>query len=315
MKAEVNLPSRKWAIMSGVNELKLCKMADRTQHGDVAIIITLVVKDDLSWTLHVHDRCIQPLQCTVLKHFPTIATPSKLNEMLQHIDRLSVCPGHPDEHFIQMAKQKKSVKDGQTLVRVDDFGDVSLNGQLYSATLRTSTCEMLVACGKCPRCVSYRPSLRKMYNRWWKSTAASPTVHTRSDSHTNFRYLTTPQKKRRMESLRARVSSAELKVARLLKKIKASIGTKGVEVDRDLHEDLSKIMEDNTQAIHEQFPEGSFKRLFWEQQRDALNSSPRQMRWHPTMIKIGALILNCILQLLMSQCVSLDFFLYHVPVL
>ena len=54
-------------------------------------------------------------------------------------------------------------------------------------------------------------------------------------------------------------------------------------MDDDLHKDLSKIMEDNTQAIHEQFPEGSFRRLFWEQQREAVRCSPCQR--HPTMIK------------------------------
>ena len=104
-------------------------------------------------------------------------------------------------------------------------------------------------------------------------------------SHTNFRYLSTPLKKRRMDSLRVRVTSAEGKLDNLRKKIDASTSSKGITVDDDLHQDLSKIVEEQTPSIHEQFTEGSFKRLFWEQQRQALINNSRQMRWHPTMIK------------------------------
>ena len=88
-----------------------------------------------------------------------------------------------------------------------------------------------------------------------------------------------------MGSLRARVISAERKVENLKKKIEASTKIKRITVDDDLHQDLSTIMEEHTPTIHEQFPEGSFKRLFWEQQREALKCGSRQMRWHPTMIK------------------------------
>ncbi len=53
-------------------------------------------------------------------------------------------------------------------------------------------------------------------------------------------------------------------------KIEASTKSKGIVVDDDLHQDLSTIVEEQTPLIHEQYPEGSFKRLFWEQQREAL---------------------------------------------
>ena len=80
--------------------------------------------------------------------------------------------------------------------------------------------------------------------------------------------------KKGVESLRARLSSAERKIARLSKKIEAYISSDGIEVDDDLHQGLSKIMEDSTQAIHEQFQKGLFRRLFWEQQREAVQCSP-----------------------------------------
>ena len=65
-----------------------------------------------------------------------------------------------------------------------------------------------------------------------------------------------------MTSLRARVTSAERKVDSLLKKIKASNNVQGITVDDSLHQDLSEIVEEHTPSIVEQFPQGSFKRLF-----------------------------------------------------
>ena len=122
-----------------------------------------------------------------------------------------------------------------------------------------------------------------MHTWWQKNAVSSPSRHTSTNSHTNFRYLTTPQKRKRMTSLRARVTSAERKIDNLMK-IEDSTNVQGITVDDYLHEDLSQIVEEHTPSI-EQFPEGSIKWLFWEQQREALRSSSRQMRWHPTMIK------------------------------
>ncbi len=145
---------------------------------------------------------------------------------------------------------------------------------------------MLVPSGKCSRCVSYRASLRTMYSHWEKSVLSSPTKHTTSSSRTNVRYLSTPLGRKRYHSLRARITSTERKLERLVHKIEASTKSKGVVVDDDLHQDLSTIVEEQTPSIHKLYPEGSFKRLFWEQQRElVLKQNSKQMRWHPTFIK------------------------------
>ena len=72
----------------------------------------------------------------------------------------------------------------------------------------------------------------------------SPSRHTSANSRTNFRYLTTPQKMKRMRSLRAQVTATERKLDSL-KKIEASSNTQGVIVDDHL-QDLSAIVEDHT---------------------------------------------------------------------
>ena len=49
---------------------------------------------------------------------------------------------------------------------------------------------------------------------------------------------------------------------------------------------IHSIMEDNGESIHSNHKEGTFQRLFWDQQMAAAKlSDPRQMRWHPHMIR------------------------------
>ena len=59
--------------------------------------------------------------------------------------------------------------------------------------------------------------------------------------------------------MRARLDSSECQLQNLQKKIDSSVIANGVVVDTDLHQDLLSIMEEHTPAIHEEFPEGSFK--------------------------------------------------------
>ena len=45
-------------------------------------------------------------------------------------------------------------------------------------------------------------------------------------------------------------------------------------------------MESSEGEVHKAFLEGTFQRLFWDQQRQASRiSDVRQMRWHPVMIR------------------------------
>ena len=43
----------------------------------------------------------------------------------------------------------------------------------------------------------------------------------------------------------------------------------GVEVDEQIHGDLSHIMEEMTHEVEKEFPENSFERVFWNQQIQA----------------------------------------------
>ena len=85
--------------------------------------------------------------------------------------------------------------------------------------------------------------------------------------------------------LRKRIKSAESAVKYLKDKIAASTQKLGVDVDDSLHNGLEGIMLEENAAIQEKYAEGSFHRLFWDQQIKALSTTPRQRRWHPMLIR------------------------------
>ena len=63
------------------------------------------------------------------------------------------------------------------------------------------------------------------------------------------------------------------------------ICTVGVNVDKQMHQDLLGILQENDNYLRK-LPSGSFKELFWNQQmKVAQLRSHSAMRWHPLMIK------------------------------
>lgn len=72
-------------------------------------------------------------------------------------------------------------------------------------------------------------------------------------------------------------------IVRFREKISAAVSNDGVNVDP---EDLKDMAEKSRDEIHKTYPEGSFERVFWEEQDKAMSlSNVRSMRWHQVFIK------------------------------
>ena len=65
-------------------------------------------------------------------------------------------------------------------------------------TVRTADCELICLSTKCESCKVYRANLRTMYNRWSKQRNIDGSD---TSSHTNDRYLNTPEKKAKFDGL------------------------------------------------------------------------------------------------------------------
>ena len=85
---------------------------------------TIKVNSDLMWNAFVHGHCIMKNECSSLKNFPDKLTPAALNDLMAVLEKYSVCPGHPDKHFVEMAQCKKGKlksSDGKTVVATVDL--------------------------------------------------------------------------------------------------------------------------------------------------------------------------------------------------
>jgi len=117
-----------------------------------------------------------------------------------------------------------------------------------------------------------------------------------SSCRVNNKYLNTPQKIKKISSLRERSRKAESKLKKLTEKVKRLLD-QGEEVDQQVHSDMVGVMKEQSPVVYNQFPEGSFARIFWDQQlSNAQKKSPQQYRWHPLVIKW------CLNMKLMSSC-------------
>ena len=284
----LELPSGKWSDQtSNANtELKLCKLG---QHGHSnVVVLSIVIQSDFTWSLTVNGVAVDGERCPAISMFQNPLSDQDIKGLIERLDKLQVCPGHPDAHFIELGISKggrfKST-NGQIKATLDSSSDVTLNGETYMSTVRVANCAMLVASGKCHTCVPYRNTLRTMYNRWIKNKTCSPTRRTSSSSHVNIRWLNSPEKRTRMKDIQRRLVTAERQIEHMKERIQSSIKDHGVVVDNQLSSDLSHIIREQTPKVIEEFPDGSFQRLFWEHQKESLQKNPRQMRWHPTMIK------------------------------
>jgi len=171
----------------------LCRISSQSGSSAVPLKIThcLKVESDLSWSLFVNQHQVDPSKCSALKSFPQILNSKTLSLMLIKVDRLSICAGQPDEHFVRMVAAKKGKvlsQDGKVAAYVDS--------DTCPRTVRTVDCELLSPTTKCQSCKAYRANLRSMYSRWSKHRAFDESD---TSSHTNDRYLMTPEKKRRLE--------------------------------------------------------------------------------------------------------------------
>lgn len=280
LQSSVVLPVS-WSDHSSANleNMLLCRISSQPSCSTVPLRIThcLKVDRDLSWSLYVNQHHVDTSKCGALKSFPKTLNAGRLSQLLTKLDGLSVCAGQSDVHFVKMVAAKKGKivsPDGKVAAYVDDDS--------YTKTVRTADCELICPSAKCESCKAYRANLRSIYNRWSKQRGFDGSD---TSSHTNDRYLNTPEKKAKMDSLRKRAHNAEEEVKRLKDKVRTLL-QQGENVDNELHSDLVNIMKENADEIRKVYPENSFSRLFWDEQLKAASAKdPRQVRWHPVLIK------------------------------
>ena len=141
-----------------------------------------MVNDDLTWCVDVHGQALDPTKCNALKNFPvTINTKAAFNQLLKLVNTLNICAVHPDQHFLDLAdscKGKFQSISNKTVAFTDTTYPVSLNGEVYSRTIHTISCEILVHGLKCKTCKKYHSALRSLYSQWMQQPKLDAEKHT-----------------------------------------------------------------------------------------------------------------------------------------
>lgn len=84
-----------------------------------------------------------------------------------------------------------------------------------------------------------------------------------ASSHTNFRFLNTPEKVERLMNLSRLIHAKDQQVADSKKKLNRMIEANGIRVDESMHNDLLTIMELNNSKQTGSNAEENFSTIFW----------------------------------------------------
>lgn len=116
-------------------------------------------------------------------------------------------------------------------------------------------------------------------------TAISP-GRSSTQSHTNYRFCSTPEKTERLRKLHHTVCLQNKVLQRLKDRLDMHIASQGVIVEDPIHNDLVTIMKKQSESVLSQYGEESFQGIFWSQQLKATAATTASgRRWHPLIIK------------------------------
>ena len=268
-----------WVKESGADAIKLCKIV-----GTPPVIShCVVINEDCTWSAHVSDKAVHD---QLKEQYPSTITSASLQDLVATINEYHVCPGNPDSHFVSMLVQRKgriTSNDGRITAILDNDG-VIVNKQFHDKTVRASSCQKITKGSRCCDCETYRNTLRSLYSKLLKSKSMSKATNT--TSHTNDRYLSTPERRKKVSKLHKEKRDLQRQVNVLKRMIDKLTQKNGVNLDDALSSDLQEVMDNSTDAILQKYPPNSFHRIFWGQHSKAIRQNDaRQIRWHPAMIK------------------------------
>ena len=192
--------------------LRLCKLRNLpigVGNQPVMVELCLIVDvADGTWSVYSLDRKLQPSNCTPLQQCPAVLNQEALCHLLNSLENMTICEGNSDGVFLEISASRKGVfKDatGKSVKAKMETTVFTSGAHVHSATIRTSDCDILVAGGRCLKCQAYRHILRSLVSKSSRRQSREHDV-TSTTSHTNWRYLSTPEKAQRARKRTAEVN-------------------------------------------------------------------------------------------------------------
>lgn len=282
-----------------LTKLALCFL--ETGREPPVLRYSVSIQGDFTWTLGVFGRIVDPKLCHTLSGLPQlINSADRAVQFLSWTENCKVCVGNSDPKFMEVAERREgSFKDfnGKSIfIKFVIHCLISLIGSVVVAyvdavmnpsvpTIRHISCEILLCTqaryDRCMQCSKFRKSLYTFRAR----QSALTDERLEPDSHTTYASLTSAEKDQRMKRLHDSLKQSERQCKEWQDRLDKVLEERGIH-DESIHDDMQAIMEEENEGILEKFPEGSFARLFWQQQYEAATKKDKRgMRWHSLMVK------------------------------
>ena len=203
----VSLP-KDWISSTDPDEQNQClsKVENLPLDGLCPPVRIVFTYTDGRWFVHSCEQQLMPSNCAPLETIPCSLTPSDLTPsdlptIVEVLDSCVTCPRNHDTHYCELAQSQNGVfKDStSTIVKAKLHTSPFLltDASCCHSTIRTVNCDILVKreTAVCSHCKAYRPVLQSLHRKWENKAGSS----TDTSIKTNWRYLSTPEKKRRYQ--------------------------------------------------------------------------------------------------------------------
>ena len=274
---------------------RYCKIND--SGGSIEVAATLQFSS-AEWVVHVNGNKVQAT-CDVFESLDFTDEKSAINFMMA-IDNAHQCIGNPEEVFVTVCREKDEcsrAREGgsctqpqasNAVTEIDTSTVVDSKGNTYCCTVRRSDCSILCASSsrtyRCKQCQAFRPTLRVMALRHSQKNNS----RTSASSHTRYCDLTSVEKDDRLRSLHSALRASNKKVKRMEARVNQLIANKGIELEFEDADDISRLTAEVNPTVQTKFLEDSPQRIFWEQHMKYNQlKDKRQMRWHPLVIRFA----------------------------
>lgn len=273
---------------SFLSQAKFITFVKMYEHEAPAISISVRLKFNFALEIFVHEHLISKdheLFSVVSEKVDSIG---KIKHVLNMVNSYYVCSGNHDTNLLGLVPLGKGLScTPLEAVRAVHEQHIS---NTYNSTIRSVSCSLLIANNRCNSCKVIRKALLARLNR--QSSVKSHQIDFTHYTKPNV-FLTSPERWLKLRQFSDRNTELTKKVTRLEEKIEhyskyceALICNQGETLNESDNCDILQLAEDCQTTVSDQFPEGSFQRIFFQQQlkyNSLLNKT--SMRWHPAIVR------------------------------
>ena len=278
-----------WRLIKTNGSIKVVYLQERKKEctKDPMITKSITMNDDRSWSLRVLDRTIANFDspgCESLQNYQNLETREDLLKLVNVVHSSKICCGNPD---IELPTGREVTVNSTAVSRETMFEVEAQGSSCFNSTIRSSQCSLLTQTGKyinrCNECIKQRTYLRVIKSRQAKSPDTNQRIAV--DSHINYRYLSSVEKDKKIRKLHQELKATKRTLYNVQSKLHEAIAKEGHILDNEMNSYFKEILA-NGEHLEDEFPNGTFRRFFWQQQMLVSScSDSRQIRWHPLMVK------------------------------